>query len=232
MVTSVDKTSAISGIPLFSTLSAEEIREIRRCVEIRTFKKREAIFSEGDPSNMFYVLVSGKVKMTKISGEGKEMIIELISPGEFFGAFAALKGFPYPANAVAMADSAMLRIGRADLLRIIERFPNLMYILTAHLSERVREFPDTLKSIALERVESRISSLLLKLAQKTGKKTADGAVQINMKLTKQDIAEMVGSTVETSIRVMSRFEKAGLIKTTGGRIIITNKKELSAIARP
>jgi CRP-like cAMP-binding protein len=226
----MDKKPDIAKIPLFSSLSSDEINEISRCMETRTFKKRNTIFSEGDPSNMFYVLVSGKVKMTKMSHEGKEIIIELISPGEFFGAFAALKGFPYPANAVAMADSAMLRIGRADLLRIIERFPNLMYMLTAHLSERVREFPDMLKSIALERVESRVSSLLLKLAQKTGIKTADSGLQINMKLTKQDIAEMVGSTVETTIRVMSRFEKAGLIKVSGGRIVIRNKKELARIS--
>jgi CRP-like cAMP-binding protein len=227
----MDKTPDITKIPLFSSLSSDEISEISRCMETRAFKKRDTIFSEGDPSHMFFILVSGKVKMTKMSHEGKEMIIELISPGEFFGAFAALKGFPYPANAVAMADSVMLLIGRADLLRIIERFPNLMYMLTAHLSERVREFPDTLKSIALERVESRISSLLLKLAQKTGLKTADGGLQINMKLTRQDIAEMVGSTVETTIRVMSRFEKAGLIKVSGGRIVISNKKELARISQ-
>jgi CRP-like cAMP-binding protein len=140
----MDKAPDITKIPLFSSLSSEEIDEIRRCMETSAFRKRDAIFSEGDPSNMFYVLISGKVKMTKMSHEGKEIIIELISPGEFFGAFAALKGFPYPANAVAMADSSMLRIRRADLLRIIERFPNIMYMLTAHLSERVREFPDTL----------------------------------------------------------------------------------------
>jgi CRP-like cAMP-binding protein len=230
MVITMDKRPDIAKIPLFSSLSSGEINEISRCMETRAFRKRDTIFSEGDASNMFYVLVSGKVKMTKMSHEGKEIIIELISPGEFFGAFAALKGFPYPANAVAMADSVMLRIGRADLLRIIERFPNLMYMLTAHLSERVREFPDTLKSIALERVESRVSSLLLKLAQKTGIKTADSGLQINMKLTKQDIAEMVGSTVETTIRVMSRFEKAGLIKVSGGRIEIRNKKELTRIS--
>ena len=131
-----------------------------------------------------------------------------------------------------MEDSSVLRIGRPDLLRIIERFPNIMYQITAHLSERVREFPDTLKNIALERVESRISSLLLKLAEKTGKKTATGETEIDMKLTKQDIAEMVGTTVETSIRVMSRLTKAGLIKNTGGRIIIRDRKGLLAAVNP
>jgi CRP-like cAMP-binding protein len=226
----MDRLGDITKIPLFSSLSNEEIDEIRRCMEVRSFKKRETIFSEGEPSARFFVLVSGKVKITKMSQEGKEMIIELISGGEFFGGFAVLRGFPYPANAVAMEDSKVLLIRRTDLLRIIDRFPNIMYQVTAHLSERVREFPDTLKNIALERVESRISSLLLKLAEKAGRINADGGIEIDMKLTKQDIAEMVGTTVETSIRVMSRFTKAGLIKNSGGRIVIRNKKELLAIS--
>ncbi len=228
----MDISKNLIRIPLFSSLSEDEIAEIRRCMEIRAFKKRETIFSEGDPPSRFFVLISGKVKITKMSHEGKEIIIELISKGDFFGGFAVLKGFPYPANAVAMEDSSVLRIGRPDLLRIIERFPNIMYQITAHLSERVREFPDTLKNIALERVESRISSLLLKLAEKTGKKTATGETEIDMKLTKQDIAEMVGTTVETSIRVMSRLTKAGLIKNTGGRIIIRDRKGLLAAVNP
>jgi CRP/FNR family transcriptional regulator len=227
----MDKAVDISKIPFFSSLSPGEIGEISRCMGVKSFRRRETVFSEGAPSGFFYILISGKVKMTKSSAEGKEIIIELISPGDFFGAFAALRGFPYPADAVAMADSVVLSIGRPDLLRIIERFPNLMYNLTSHLSERVREFPDVLKSIALERVELRISSLLLKLARKTGAKTEDGGLQINMKLTKQDIAEMVGSTVETTIRVMSRFEKAGLIKTAAGRIVIRNRKGLASVAQ-
>jgi CRP/FNR family transcriptional regulator len=228
----MDRSKDLIKIPLFSSLSEEEIGEIRRCMKIRVFKKKDTIFSEGDPSNRFFVLVSGKVKITKLSREGKEIIIELISKGDFFGGFAVLKGFPYPANAIAMEDSSVLLISRTDFLRVIERFPNIMYQVTAHLSERVREFPDTLKNIALERVESRIASLLLKLAEKTGKKTAAGETEIDMKLTKQDIAEMVGTTVETAIRVMSRLKKAGLISNMGGRIIIRNRKGLLAVVNP
>jgi CRP/FNR family transcriptional regulator len=228
----MERSAEVKKLSLFSSLSEEELGEIARCIVIKSFKKKETIFSEGEPSSRFFILSTGKVKITKISMEGKEMIIELISPGEFFGGFAVLKGFPYPANAVAMEDSSVINIGRKDLLGIIERFPNIMFQITAHLSERVREFPDTLKNIALERVESRITSLLLKLAEKTGKKTATGEIEIDMKLTKQDIAEMVGTTVETSIRVMSRLKKAGLIKNIGGRIVIRDRKELMAIVHP
>jgi CRP-like cAMP-binding protein len=226
------KPEYLKQIPLFSGLSEEEIGEIGSYIERKSFRKRESIFSEGDQSNWFYILVDGKVKITKLSHDGKEIIIELISPGDLFGGFAVLKGFPYPANAVAMEDCDAVRISRHNLMGIIERFPHFMYDITANLGERVREFSDTLKSIALERVESRIAALLIKLAEKTGEKTAAGAIEITMRLTKQDIAEMVGTTVETSIRVMSRFRKSGFLKDVEGKIVITDLAALKSIVNP
>jgi CRP/FNR family transcriptional regulator len=107
-----------------------------------------------------------------------------------------------------------------------------MYDITANLGERVREFSDTLKNIALERVESRIAALLIKLAEKTGEKTAAGAIEIKMRLTKQDIAEMVGTTVETTIRVMSRFRKSGYLKDVEGKIVIMDLAALKSIVNP
>jgi len=222
----------IKQIPLFSGLSEEEIGEISSYVERKSFSRKKTIFSEGDPSNWFYILFEGKVKITKLSHDGKEIIIELISPRDFFGGFAVLNGFPYPANAVAMEDSVIIRISRRNIMGIIERFPNFMYDITANLGERVREFHDTLKNIALERVESRIAALLLKLAEKTGEKNDQGEIEISMRLTKQDIAEMVGTTVETAIRVMSRFRKSGLIKDVKGNIIIKDLDLLDKIVHP
>ena len=219
-------------IPLFSGLSEEEIGEISSYIERKYFRKKETIFSEGDPSNWFYILFDGEVKITKLSHDGKEIIIELLSSGEFFGGFAVLKGFPYPANAIAMRDCETNRISRHNLMRIIERFPNIMYDITANLGERVRELHDTLKNVALERVESRIAALLLKLAEKTGEKSTSGEIAIAMRLTKQDIAEMVGTTVETSIRVLSRFRKSGIIKDVSGKIVIRNLGALRSIVNP
>jgi CRP/FNR family transcriptional regulator len=225
----MEKSAEVKKLPFFHSLSEEELGEIAQCIVIRSFRKKEVIFSEGEPSSRFLILSTGKVKITKITAEGKEMIIELISPGDFFGGFAVLNGFPYPANAAAMEDSRVLCISRKDLLGIMERFPNIILQITAQLSERVREFPDALKNIALERVESRIASLLLKLAEKTGSKNASGDIELDLRLTRQDISEMVGTTVETAIRVMSRFRKARMIRYNGGRIVVLDKKALTDI---
>lgn len=215
----------LSKISLFNSLTPAELKEIHPYITKMSVKKRDVIFSEGDPSDWFYIVLNGKVKITKLSHEGKEIILEIISPMDFFGGLAVIKGFPYPANAIAMEDSELLKISRSNLMRILDRFPGLMYCMALQLSERMKESHETLKNIALERVEVRIASLLLKLADKTGKET-EGGVLIDMKLTKQDIAEMVGTTVETSIRTMSKFKKLDIVSDREGQIIIKDIKKL------
>ncbi|MFZ5998695.1 MAG: Crp/Fnr family transcriptional regulator [Nitrospirota bacterium] len=143
-----------------------------------------------------------------------------------------LKGFPYPANAIAMEDAVVSKIARPHLLRIIDRFPSVMYGITANLGERIRDSHEMLKNIALERVEARIAALILKLADKAGVPTNNGEKAIAMRLTKQDIAEMVGTTVETSIRIMSRFRKSGFIDDDSGRIVVKEPKALQSIVDP
>ena len=218
----------LKKISLFSTLSDAEIKEISPYLISSSAKKKDVIFSEGDPSEWFYIVTEGKVKITKLSQDGKEIILEVIRPADFFGGLAVIRGFPYPANAVAMEDTKLLKISRSGLMRIVDRFPNLMYCMAQQVGDRMKESHETLKNIALERVEARIASLLLKLADKTGRKADDGIV-IDMKLTKQDIAEMVGTTVETSIRTMSKLKKMGILADKDGRILIKNHEKLKSL---
>lgn len=218
----------LNKISIFSSLTAIETKEISPYLTALEYKKKDLIFSEGDPSEWLYIVLSGKVKITKISHDGKEIILEVISPMDFFGGMAVVRGFPYPANAIAMEDLRLLRISKANLMRILDRFPSAMNSLAQNIGERIRDFHENLKNIALERVESRIASLLIKLSKKTGTKT-DSGINIDMRLTKQDIAEMVGTTVETSIRIMSKFKKSGIISEKEGRITIRDPEKLNSI---
>ncbi len=218
----------LSRISVFSTLSSTELKELTPYLIATSVRKKDVIFSEGDPSEWFYIVTEGKVKITKLSQEGKEIILEVIHPTDFFGGLAVIRGFPYPANAVAMEDTKLLKISRSHLMRVLDRFPNLMYCMAQQVGDRMKESHETLKNIALERVEARIASLLLKLSDKTGKKAEEGVV-IDMKLTKQDIAEMVGTTVETSIRTMSKFKKMGIVGEKDGKIVIRNPEKLKAL---
>jgi CRP/FNR family transcriptional regulator len=218
----------IKKVHIFNTLSTEEVKELSRYLLSEAYAKKEFVFSEGDPSDWLYIVKTGKVKITKLSNEGKEIILEIISPHEMFGGIAVVRGFPYPANAVAMEDGEVLKISRKNLLSLMDKLPGLMYCMAISIGDRIKDTHETLKSIALEKVESRIASLLIKLSEKSGEKVSEG-VAITMKLTKQDIAEMVGTTVETSIRTMSKLTKAGLVISKSGKIIIRDLEKLRSL---
>ena len=221
--------NALKKVSLFKDLTDAEFKELEPYLATESVKKKETIFSEGEPPEWFYLVLSGKVKVTKLSHEGKEIILEVISPTDIFGGVAVIRGFPYPANAVAMEDSSVLKISRKNLMRLVDRFPNLMYCIAMQLGDRMKSSYDSLKNIALERVESRIAALLLKLAGKVGVETKAGTL-IDMRLTKQDVADMVGTTVETSIRTFSKFKKQGLVGERDGRFVILNKDGLAAFS--
>lgn len=224
-----DLKKDIKKIELFKNLAAEELKELEPYLIAETHGKKEAIFSEGDPPEWFYIVSSGKVKITKLSHEGKEIILEVISPHDIFGGVAVIRGFPYPANAVAMENTEVIKISRKNLLRLADRFPSLMHCMALQLGDRMKSSYDSLKNIALERVEARIAALLLKLAGKVGVETKDG-ILIDMKLTKQDVADMVGTTVETSIRTFSKFKKQGLVADADGKFMIKDKKGLTGLS--
>jgi CRP/FNR family transcriptional regulator len=219
----------LKKVSLFKDFSDAEMQELEPYLSTSVYRKRETIFSEGEPSEWFYLVLSGKIKITKLSHEGKEIILEVISPTDIFGGIAVIKGFPYPANAVAMEDSEVLRISRKSLMRLVDRFPNLMYCIAMQLGDRMKSSYESLKNIALERVESRIAALLLKLAGKVGIATKAGTL-IDMRLTKQDIADMVGTTVETSIRTFSKFKKEGLVTESGGKFVIKDQDGLASLS--
>jgi CRP-like cAMP-binding protein len=215
----------LKKIDLFKNFSDDEFKELENYLATSEYRKKEDIFTEGDAPEWFYIVVSGKVKVTKISHDGKEIILEIISPYDIFGGVAVLRNFPYPANAVAMEDSEILKISRKNLMRLVDRFPNLMFCIALQLGDRMKSSYDSLKNIALERVEARIAALLLKLGNKVGVET-DAGLMIDMRLTKQDVADMVGTTVETSIRTFSKFRKEGLVIDADGKIIIKDREGL------
>ncbi len=219
----------LKKIDLFKNLSDKELKELEPYLITTTLKKKGDIFSEGDQPEWFYIVSKGKVKITKLSHEGKEIILEIISPPDIFGGVAVLRNFPYPANAVAMEDSEIIKISRKNLMRLVDRFPNLMYCIALQLGDRMKSSYDSLKNIALERVEARIAALLLKLAGKIGIETNEGLL-IDMRLTKQDVADMVGTTVETSIRTFSKFKKQGFLTDKNGKIVLKDREGLEELS--
>jgi CRP/FNR family transcriptional regulator len=174
---------------------------------------------EGDPSEWFYLVAKGRVKIVKHTVMGKDIILEIMSPGDVFGGVAVLDRKPFPASAQAMEAVTVIRINRRNLFDVMDEHPALKLAIVKYFSDRLRSAHETLKNIATERVERRIASLLLKLSEKVGVEER-GYKKIDFPLTRQEIAEMVGTTVETCIRTISKFQKQGMVKSSGGRILI------------
>ena len=219
----------LEEMPILSSLSQSDWEKVKHLFIEKHFGKDEYIFFEGDPSSWIGVVLEGRVKMIKHSENGKDVVLDLIAPGEMLGELAAFNGEPYPATAQAMEPTVVAIIHQDDYLRLLKQYPALALRMIEELGRRLREAQETIKSMAVERVERRIARILLKLAATTGLSSEEGIV-IEMPLTRQDIAEMAGTTVETAIRTMSKFRKKGLVRTERGRVIILEPHELVKIA--
>ncbi|HQD36455.1 MAG TPA: Crp/Fnr family transcriptional regulator [Thermodesulfovibrio thiophilus] len=220
----------LQEIAIFNNLSSDDLLKLENNLIIKNFKKRKTIFNEGDEPLWSYFLLKGKVKISKSSADGRDVVLEIIDAPDFFGTLAVIKGFPYPANAIAMEDCEVGKIKREIFLQIFNKYPELHSQLLHHITTRLKSGIDTLKNIALEDVPSRIIHQLFKLTTKYGKKLPDG-VLIDLKLTKQELAEMAGTTTETAIRVISKLKKEGYIYENKHKIIIKDINKLYDLIR-
>ncbi len=211
--------------PLFEYLEADQLDRLYSLCATESYPKGEYIFLECDPPRKLYVVARGEVKLLKQTDDGREMIVEMAYPGDIFGEEAIFDGQPYPLTAQALDDVEVLSITRADFFSFLRDNPDLALEIITELGARLREAQNTIRALAMERVEWRIARVLLMLSRKAGTVSADG-VSIDLPLTRQDIADMAATTVETTIRVLSNFKKLGLVDTEKGKIVLRDKKRL------
>jgi len=202
---------------LFGGLSPSELEEAARYFDMQTFKEGDHVFLEGEPSRKLCLLASGRVKIVKHTEEGKDVILEIISAPEIFGGVAVLDGRAYPASAQAMEPCEVVSVSREEFVGMIDRFHVLAVEASIYFGDRLRNAYDMLRSISVERVERRIASLLIKFGERIGHREGNETV-MELGLTMQEIAEMVGTTVETTIRSMNKFRKEGLIDYNRGNV--------------
>ncbi|MDY6794514.1 MAG: Crp/Fnr family transcriptional regulator [Actinomycetota bacterium] len=220
------KVNIFWKVPMFEFLEAEELDRLYSLCSTEKLAKGEYVFLECDAPRKLYVVERGEVKLLKQTEDGREMIVEMAYPGEIFGEEAIFDGEPYPMTAQALSDVELLSITRTDFFSFLRDNPDLALEIITELGARLREAQNTIRALAMERVEYRIARTLLILSRKVGVVEVDGVINIDLVLTRQDIADMAATTVETTIRVLSNFKKLGLVETEKGKIIIRNKLEL------
>lgn len=219
---------ALASTVPFSHLAPEERRRLLPFVRVRRHDKGDVIFREGDPSERFCTVVSGRVKIVKWAPNDRELILEIFGPGDPFGAVAAYEGRPFPASAIALEPTSVLSIGRRDFFKLIEEHPEFTRGLLMGLTRRLVELTQKLAQISSGGVEYRIAALFLKLADGMGRRE-EGRTIIPMALSRQDIADMVGTTIETAIRIMSRWGRDGIVRTEKASFVIEDRASLERI---
>lgn len=186
-------------------------------------------FREGDPASSFFVLDSGSVKLTQLTPEGHQVVLRLVGPGDAFGGVAAFGGGTYPITAEAVTDAAALEWLGSAMTRLMERHPRLALNALQFVAARLHELEVRYRQLATEKVERRVARALLRLVQQAGRPIEAG-VLIDLPLSRDDIAQMTGTTLYTVSRIVSRFETDGLLEAGRQRVVIRNPSALSRIA--
>ncbi|MER2600440.1 MAG: Crp/Fnr family transcriptional regulator [Caldilineales bacterium] len=225
----VNMMQVVRTVPLFASLREETWDEVADKLIGLCYPRDAYLFFEGDQPEYLYIIWMGRIKLLRHSIDGRDVVLDVLGPERLVGELAVFEGAPYSQTAQAMEDVAVIAITRQDYLELLQRFPALSLAVINELGRRLRVVNDLVQSLAVDRVERRIARALLRLAHYNGSPTRDGTM-IQMRLTRQDLADMTGTTVETAIRVMSRFRKAGWITTQRGRVIIRQPAELDTVA--
>ncbi|QQR72229.1 MAG: Crp/Fnr family transcriptional regulator [Holophagales bacterium] len=226
MLGSVDDWLARSEI--YRRLKLEDRARLAKLAQVRSYGEGRTIFAEGDPSSHFITIVQGHVKVVKNTAAGKEVILELFGAGEPLGVLAAYEGHPFPATAVATEPTTCLLLPRDAFYALLEEHPSMVRGLLAGLTLRQIQLTNRLAELGSGRVESRLARLLLKLAGEVGTPTAGGTF-IPLRLKRQELADFVGTTVETAIRIMSRWSKGGIVRTRRDGFLLVDRPALEAI---
>lgn len=208
--------SYLSGLPFLKGLAPADMERVSRAFIPRRFARGEAIFAEGATADAAYILRSGLLKMVKLSPKDDPVILEIIVPGHLFGMMAALDQRPYPADAVCLQDSEAYRIRTADFAELLRRHPPFSQAVYAEVGDHLRH-SHALRSMVKESAERRIGYILWMLSLTLGPE---------MRLGREEVAEMAGTTVETAIRTLGHLRKAGLIDARWKRIKILKPESL------
>jgi CRP/FNR family transcriptional regulator len=216
-------------IPFFRRLSVELRARVAGVARLKAHERGELIFAEGDPSDAFMVIVSGRVKVFKSTPAGKEIILEIFGAGDPLGAVAVYEGAPFFASALALDPSQVLRIEQQAFFRLLEDDPALVRGLLSGLTIRLAELTRRLAEMSGARVEARFARLFLKLCDQIGRPER-GGLFVPMALPRQELADLTGTTIETAIRIMSRWQKEDVLHTEKDGFVVLNHAALEEAA--
>jgi CRP/FNR family transcriptional regulator len=219
----------LAAAPMFRRLDADDRRRIAAASVVRDFARGDEVFAEGDPGDAFYVVASGRVKVVKSTPAGKEIILEIFGAGDPLGAVVAYEGRPFPATARALEPTRCIVTPREVFFRLLAEHPSLVRGLLSGLTLRLIELTNRLANLSGARVEERVARLFVQKLGELGRPERGGHF-LPLALSRQEIADLANTTIETAIRIMSRWGKSGLVRTEDGGFLVTDRATLERLA--
>jgi len=214
---------------IFRRLTPEDRQRLAAVATVRSFDKGATLFGEGDGSDFLYTVVTGRVKVFKTTARGTDVILELFGPGDPVGAVAVYESRPYPASAVALEPTTCMLVPRPAFFSLLEGHPTLVRGLLVGLTHRLVELTNRLAELSGGRIEARLARFFLKLAGDIGQQRPEGTF-IALALSRQEIADMIGTTIETAIRIMSRWGKEDIVRTEKDGFLVVNRGTLETLS--
>jgi CRP-like cAMP-binding protein len=221
--------SRLEDAALFQGLTSDERDAILTEAKMSRYSKSEHIFNEGEDAHSFFLLLTGHVRAIKATSSGQQVVIRYVAPGEVFGIAEALGLQQYPATTEAVVDSVVLLWPSAIWSRLVKKYPLLARNALQTVGGRLRDAHERVIEISTEQAERRVAHALLRLAKQTGRKLQAG-IEIDFPISRQDVAEMTGTTLHTVSRILSAWEQAGLIESGRRRILLRDLERLNRIA--
>ena len=221
--------SMLAGAEMFETLSEPACAAAAQAGQVRPVVAGRVIFSQGDPGSGCHVLLDGRVKIVQSRPDGVQAIIRFVGPGEMFGTVAAMMGRPYPADAVAVTDGLEIVWTAGAMRRLMHAYPEIALGSMAAAGQRLMELQGRIGQLSGERVEQRLAHALIELLEKAGKPVVQG-VDIDFPITRQDLAELTGSTLHTVSRTLAAWEDAQIVESARRHITVRRPEMLRTIA--
>ncbi|MGI6285450.1 Crp/Fnr family transcriptional regulator [Neomoorella humiferrea] len=212
-------------VPVFADLSPEELQHIASLALVRRYRKNMYIFMQGEPGDAIYFVKKGAIKLFQVLEDGREKILHFVREGEIFAEVLLFEGGPYPATAETLEDSEVGIIRNADMERLLSRHGEMAVKIIKVMSRRLRRAQEHIRDLALKGAYGRLASTLLQLAKDYGTPGGDG-VTIELNLSQQELASLIGTSRETVARILSDFKRLGAVGVERQRITILSPQKL------
>lgn len=230
--TQLGKIWYLQKVDLFKGMSKEEMMNLARMVQERSFRKKEIIYLAGEPGNHVYLLKKGIVKISKVTGNGRELTLALLKPGEIFGELEAVGGEgTRDGQAEAHSDVFICVLNRNDLMSMMKSKPDLSIRLSKLIGFRRRVIENRMENLLFKSIPERLSALLAELLSQFGEKTT-GGMKINIPLTHEDLANLIGAARATVTETLNEFKKQGTIEINGKLITVKRPEDLTLPLNP